>query len=204
MDANLKELLNEYQNVSNSFQVLGKRKHSESPPSHYTEEFSEGLSDDFFQDLDWDAVTELISTTTTGCQTECFEKETQKQITELESDNTLLTEKITVLESNVLQKNTRITLLEDDNTLMTEEIRVLQSNVLQKDTRITLLEDDNTLMTEEIKALGEENQNLKDELKRVTLPTPPTNRISKKVARSLQDSFQNALKKILDIPQSPQ
>lgn len=34
--------------------------------------------------------------------------------------------------------------------------------------------------------------------------TPPTNRISKKVARSLQSSFQEALTRILDIPQSPQ
>ena len=34
--------------------------------------------------------------------------------------------------------------------------------------------------------------------------TPPTNRISKKVARSLQSSFQDALTRILEIPQSPQ
>lgn len=111
MDPQLINLLKEHEDVSNDFETL------ERPSAFYQWD-----DDELFPDLDYDAVTEIIQTSDTECQT-------------------------TPVSSKEISTQT------DPMT---------------------------------------------------PVKTPPTNRISKKVARSLQSSFQDALTRILEIPQSPQ
>ena len=113
MDPQLINLLKEHENVSKDFETLNVERASA---------FYQWDDDELFPDLDWDAVTELIRTSDTGCQT---------------------------------------------TPVISKEVST-QTNPM------------------------------------TPVKTPPTNRISKKVARSLQSSFQDALTRILDIPQSPQ